>query len=66
MLITVNGKQENLEIELNILEYIKTKGLNPDAVIVEYNQDILKKEQWQNFVLKENDNLEILRFVGGG
>jgi len=26
----------------------------------------LPREKWDSVVLKENDNLEVLRFVGGG
>ncbi|MFO7154969.1 MAG: sulfur carrier protein ThiS [Caldicoprobacter oshimai] len=34
--------------------------------MVEHNYRIVRSEEWQNIVLKENDNLEILKFVGGG
>jgi sulfur carrier protein len=45
---------------------IALKGLNPDTVIVEYNHDLIKKGEWTDRALKEDDRLEILRFVGGG
>lgn len=66
MTITVNGKSENLEKKMSILDLLTLKGLDPNTVVVEYNADIVKKEEWGNIILKENDTLEVLRFVGGG
>jgi len=62
----VNGKQEVLKDSISIGEYIMQKGLNPDTVVVEHNYNIIQKEEWSNVFLKENDVLEVLRFVGGG
>jgi len=62
----VNGKQEVLKDSISIGEYITQKGLNPDTVVVEHNYNIIQKEEWSNVFLKENDVLEVLRFVGGG
>lgn len=66
MKIMVNGKQEVLKDSISIGEYIMQKGLNPDTVVVEHNYNIIQKEEWSNVFLKENDVLEVLRFVGGG
>ena len=66
MKITVNGKKEIIEEGATVAGLIALKGLKPDTVIVEYNHDLIKKDDWSNIALKENDRLEILRFVGGG
>lgn len=66
MQISVNGKEENLKQPMNILDFLISKGLDPDRVVVEYNYEIVKKEEWSSIILKENDQLEVLRFVGGG
>ena len=64
--IILNGQKETLDKDMNILEFLLSKGLNPDNVVVEYNLNVLKSEEWSNTVLKENDSLEVLSFVGGG
>jgi len=64
--ITVNGKEEVVRKGVTIAELIALKKIDPDTVIVEYNHDFIKKKAWGGIVLKENDSLEILRFVGGG
>ena len=66
MAITVNGKKETLAKEMLLSAFLESKGINPDTVVVEYNYEIVKQEKWNDIVLKENDNLEVLRFVGGG
>lgn len=66
MKVILNGKPTELNDNASLLEFLKTKELEPDRIIIEYNFDIAKKEDWSSIVLKENDNIEILRFVGGG
>lgn len=65
MKITVNSKPEEIE-SCTIKDYITMKDLNPGSLVVEYNMNIVKKDEWGNVTLKENDNLELLSFVGGG
>lgn len=66
LVIFVNGKAAELPAGLTIAGLVGQRGLNPDTVIIEYNYQLVEKETWSGIVLKENDRLEVLRFVGGG
>ncbi|EGO63385.1 sulfur carrier protein ThiS [Acetonema longum] len=66
MLIRVNGRQEEAIAGMTLLEYLRNKGLDPGQAVVEYNQQVVERDQWGSIGLKENDQLEVLRFVGGG
>ena len=66
MTIILNGKEESIGAGMTVAELIVVKGLDPATVIVEYNYELVPQETWAGIVLKENDRLEILRFVGGG
>ena len=66
MNIILNGKKTELEKTVTLIELLESKGIEPERVIVEYNFDILMRDDWINTVLKENDNVEVLKFVGGG
>lgn len=66
MNITLNGKKTELEKSVTLIELLELKGIEHEKVIVEYNYDILMRDDWRSTVLKENDNIEVLRFVGGG
>ncbi|HOP99280.1 sulfur carrier protein ThiS [Acetivibrio clariflavus] len=66
MNIILNGKNTELEKPVTLLELLELKGIDHEKVIIEYNYDILMRDDWNKTVLKENDNVEVLRFVGGG
>jgi len=66
MKIILNGKEDFLPEGITLAELISLKGLSPGTVIVEYNYEVVKAEAWADIILKDNDRLEILRFVGGG
>ena len=66
MKIIVNGKEEIIGEFVTVAGLIALKKLHPNALLVEYNYELIKKENWDHTALKENDRLEILRLVGGG
>ncbi|MBM4272650.1 MAG: sulfur carrier protein ThiS [Deltaproteobacteria bacterium] len=66
MKIFVNGKDEVAEDGTTVADLIAVKGFNPKTIIIEYNYELVPSESWNGILLKEDDRLEILRFVGGG
>ena len=66
MNITVNGKQETVETDITLSNFLKIKDLDPEKVVVEHNLKIVERENLGDVILAENDCLEVLRFVGGG
>lgn len=66
MLILVNGKEVDVKNEIALLDFLKEKAIDPEKVVIEYNGEILSKDDYGNIIIKEKDKMEILRFVGGG
>jgi sulfur carrier protein len=66
MKLTVNGKAIDLESPLTINAFLEYKGIKPGTVIVELNYEIPDRSKWQEIELKDGDNLEIVKFIGGG
>ncbi len=64
--ILLNSEKQMLEKQSTISEFLLAKGLNPETIIVEYNGKILKKQEWSDIELQDQDQLEVLNFVGGG
>lgn len=62
----VNGKTMNFKEEITIEELLKNFHLDMDKVVVEVNLEIISKEKYYEFVLNEEDKIEIISFVGGG
>jgi len=62
----LNGKEAEANNGISVEEYLLQKGIELDKIVIEYNLEILKRIDWKSTVIKENDKLEVLRFVGGG
>ena len=66
MEIILNGRKRETEDSISIKDLITSLELNEKMVVVELNEAIVKKEVYEATTLKPDDQLEILRFVGGG
>ena len=64
--VTVNGNKQIISAGTTVLSLLNILNINPQRVAVEYNMDILERNQFGLISLKENDKLEIISFVGGG
>lgn len=64
--LQVNGKPIQLEGPTPLLAYLDDLGVNPQAVAVEHNGDILERAAYETVTLHEGDRVEIVRMVGGG
>lgn len=66
MHVQINGKPLELQTEVLLLAWIEEQKIPPGTAIVEYNGEILPRERWGTTLLKEGDQVELLKFVGGG
>jgi len=64
--ITLNGKPHAVERSMDILSLLETLKVRPASVVVERNRNILDRDMFGRVVLKDGDELELIRFVGGG
>jgi sulfur carrier protein len=64
--LQVNGDDRNCELNLTMIELLKSLGMNPRLVAVEYNGEILHRQFWENTTIQNSDRLEIVTIVGGG
>lgn len=66
IIITVNGREERCPEGFSVRDYLEAKGVEPARVAAEYNGVILRPESFAATFLQEGDNIEFIRFVGGG
>ena len=64
--VFINGKQEEFEKEITISELLEIKKIRKEVVTVEYNEEIIKREDYDKIKLKDNDKIELVFFMGGG
>lgn len=64
--LQINGKRVELERSTPLLAYLEQLGVNPRAIAVEHNGNIVERAGYPAVTLKEGDTVEIVRMVGGG
>lgn len=66
VLVKVNGENKFIPLNVSILKLLETCKINHDRVVIELNKEILRKDKFENTLLIEGDEIEIVTFVGGG
>ncbi|WP_028950573.1 sulfur carrier protein ThiS [Sulfurihydrogenibium subterraneum] len=67
MKLIVNGVEKEFDKdELTISQLIKILGIKSSAIAVAVGFDVIPKDQFDTYKLKEGDKVEIVHFVGGG
>ena len=65
MMVKVNGSELDIA-GFSVKEYLDSTSYNPARVAVEINGDIVFKSQYDTVLLKDDDSMEVVSFVGGG
>jgi len=66
MHVRINGKSEEIEGEISVLDLLKSRNVEPRMVAVEVNSELIEREHYETTFLKEGDEIEFLYFMGGG
>ena len=46
--------------------FIKELNITINSIVAEVNGQVITKEKFSNTVIKDNDVIELIKFVGGG
>ncbi|MFY4844435.1 sulfur carrier protein ThiS [Aliarcobacter butzleri] len=66
MKIIINGENKEFTDNLTLSDIIKNLQVENKVMAAAVNMNIVKKQDWNSFIPKENDSIELLNFVGGG
>lgn len=67
MNIKINGDPKELKDGLTVTELLKIENVEmPDMVSVQLNDEFIDRANFSTTVLKENDKIDFLYFMGGG
>ena len=64
--IKVNGKFKSIPDIYKISDLVKELKIPLKKVAIELNQEIIDKKRISKIILKKNDKIEIVHFIGGG
>ena len=65
-MVLINDKEVKIENEISLYEFLKENKFDPRFVAVEVNQELVKRENFKNFLVKDGYKVEVFSFVGGG
>jgi sulfur carrier protein len=66
MKITVNGENHTLTGPTSLKQLVSELDLENKRLAIEVNQDIVPRGEYADFLLKDNDKVEIVHAIGGG
>ena len=64
--IRVNGKVKHISDKYKMSDLVKNLKIPMKKVAIELNQEIIDKKKISRIILKKNDKIEIVHFIGGG
>jgi sulfur carrier protein len=66
MNVTINGEARNLEPDTSLLTLLGLLELEGKRLAIEVNRNIVPRSQFADFLLSDNDAIEIVQAIGGG
>ena len=66
MTLEINGERRSLPPLENLAELVSFLGVGSDRIAVEVNHRLIRRGQWSETRLSDQDKVEIVQFVGGG
>ncbi len=67
MKIKINGEQKEFTDVSNISSLLKANKVEqPEMVSVQLNGEFVERENFETTIVKENDEVDFLYFMGGG
>ena len=66
IVLRVNGESRRFSTGTTLEKVIESFGVKEKVMAAAVNMEIVKKDKWGEFELKDGDRVELLNFVGGG
>lgn len=66
MKVFVNGESRDLDGAPSLAELVADLDLPAARIAIELNREVVRRNDWSSTMLKDEDRIEIVHFVGGG
>jgi thiamine biosynthesis protein ThiS len=66
VLVEINGEKQDIGAGETITGLLRSLEIEPERVAVELDRKIVKRAEWDETMLRDGAQLEIVQFVGGG
>ncbi len=65
-MVKINGKEAADVCGMTVSQYLSANNYNSKHIVVELNEEILPKTEYDSTAIADGDVVEILSFMGGG
>lgn len=65
-MIKINGEEKEFNKETVLEELLTCNNFDISRIAVIINDDIIPRNEYKNKIVKDEDNIEVVSFVGGG
>ena len=65
-MVTINGERKDIPSGTTLAGILNSLSLRPEQVAIELNRAIVKRDRWNETVVADGSEIEIVQFVGGG
>ena len=66
MRIQVNGEPRDVADQTTLVQLVSLLKLKPEQIAIEVNRTVVRRAEWSTTMLRPDDIVEIVHFVGGG
>ena len=66
MKVSVNGEETEVGDAISLAGLIEQLDLPAARIAIELNREVVRRSSWDSTMLKDDDRIEIVHFVGGG
>ncbi|MDP6443033.1 MAG: sulfur carrier protein ThiS [Pirellulaceae bacterium] len=66
MQVHLNGQSESIEEAESLADLLARLNLADAPIAVEVNMELIPREDHAQHILRDGDELEVVKFVGGG
>jgi len=64
--VFLNGKNKTIDEKTNLNLLLKELSIESNKVAIEINGVVVCKNDYEKKIIKKNDKIEIVHFIGGG
>ena len=64
--IQLNGDPYEINDGTNLNKLLNKLKIQKNKVAIEVNGEIIEKNKYTNLILRKNDKVEVVHFIGGG
>jgi sulfur carrier protein len=65
-MIMVNNREAEWHEGLTVRGVMEMHNYTSPKVVVKVNGDLVRKEEWDTFVINDGDDVKVIHLIGGG